>query len=266
MLPRMFFPVFLTSLLMIQSSLAEDSNRVIISKQGSAVTRVKKPNLNTVNRQILTQTNQFRKSQRLDPVRSNGQLNTAAQYFADFMARTGKYGHEADGKQPHERATMYGYNHAQIAENIASAYHTYGFATDELTRTFVDGWKNSPGHRKNMVDPFVLELGTAVAQSKDGTYYAVQLFGRPATTQYRFRIANQSGSKHRYQVRTLNDPKSERTVDLGVRVTATYKPFFPAEVRFQWMKRNQWQPVKDGMIYTVVRDGRGYAIQQYRDR
>ena len=52
---------------------------------------------------------------------------------------------------------------------------------DKLAEDFVQGWKDSEGHRKNMADENMMHVGVAVARSPaTGGYYAVQLFGRPS--------------------------------------------------------------------------------------
>lgn len=44
----------------------------------------------------------------LSPVDPNPKLTQTAQYFANYMARTNKYGHTADGSRPGERARKHG--------------------------------------------------------------------------------------------------------------------------------------------------------------
>src|SRR5689334_15910645 len=140
----------------------------------------KNPDLDRAARQVIDQTNQFRRAEKRGDVTINAKLMATARYFADFMARTDKYGHEADGSDPAGRAKKHGYDYCLIAENIAYVFSSEGFTTEELAKQFVEGWKNSPPHRKNMLDPDVTETGVAIARSTtSGKYYAVQMFGRP---------------------------------------------------------------------------------------
>ena len=85
-----------------------------------------------------------------------------AQAFADYMARTDRYGHTADGNQPSDRAKARGYDYCIVLENIAYAFNSEGFTGEKLAGQFVTGWQNSPGHRRNMLDPDVTETGVAV--------------------------------------------------------------------------------------------------------
>ena len=144
-------------------------------------------NLSQVEKLIVAKTNEFRQEQGRAAVKTNPQLTETVREFAAFMARTDKYGHEADGKQPADRASEHKYDYCVIAENIAYEYSSEGFATADLAARLVEGWKKSPGHRKNMLDPDVTETGMAVAhREKSGKYYAVEMFGRPRSAAIEF--------------------------------------------------------------------------------
>jgi uncharacterized protein YkwD len=109
-------------------------------------------------------------------------LEDAAREFAAFMARTAKFDHDADGRQPAQRIGAKGYRYCMVAENIAYEFDTRGFASAELAMRFVNDWKGSAGHRANMLGAGAVHTGVAIARSaKTGYYYAVQLFGSPRT-------------------------------------------------------------------------------------
>src|SRR5436309_941986 len=69
---------------------------------GPAARRVEKPaaspDLPRVARLIVETTNSFRRQEGRGALRVNPQLSKAAQDFADYLARTGKFSHTADGK------------------------------------------------------------------------------------------------------------------------------------------------------------------------
>ena len=154
-----------------------------------------------VSHLIIEQTNQFRQSEGLAKLGDNEVLAKTALKFAQYMAHTDRYGHTADGRRPSERAQEQGYEYCQVAENIAYFFATEGFETRELAEDAVTSWKNSPGHRENMLKPYVTETGVGIAQSKKtGTYYAVQLFGRPKSAMIEFTIANKSKADLDYQL------------------------------------------------------------------
>ena len=132
-----------------------------------------------VEKLVVDLTNDLRKSEKRAAVGVEGALRRTAEYFAAFMARTGKYGHEADDRTPGERAHRHGYDWCRVSENISYQFSSEDFETAELARRLVEGWKRSPGHRRNMLDDKVTETAVAVASAGSGKYYAVQMFGRP---------------------------------------------------------------------------------------
>lgn len=156
------------------------------------------PDLGQAEQQIVDQTNRLRRGQGLAATNENRKLEAAARGFVQFMARSGQYGHEADGRQPVQRTRAAGYDECQVAENIAFQYHSADFVTPALAEGFFDGWRNSPGHRRNMLDADATETAVAIARSDSGRYYAVQLFGRPASQSIRFEIGNRGPQAVRY--------------------------------------------------------------------
>jgi uncharacterized protein YkwD len=169
-----------------------------------------------VTAQIVERTNAFRKEEGRAKVEVNQKLSKAAHYFADFMARNDRYGHSADGNQPAGRAKKYGYDYCIVLENIAYQYNSKDFETEALAKAFVEAWKKSPGHRKNMLDPDVTHTGVAVARSeKTGFYYAVQMFGRPHSLAIEFEISNRTEAEVSYRI-------GEETFRLFPRYTRTH--------------------------------------------
>ena len=118
---------------------------------------------------IIDETNKFRQQQGRKPVKVNAKLTEAAQKHADHMARTGKMSHI--GFTPYIQSTGYRYNF--VAENVAD------FTGNLSGVDIVNGWKRSPGHRKNLMDPRAEEIGIAMARGKSGRWYICQDFGRP---------------------------------------------------------------------------------------
>jgi uncharacterized protein YkwD len=187
--------------------------------------------------QIVDATNRFRQQEDLQAVSIDPALGQAARDFAGYMARTNKYGHTADGQRPAERASQQGYEYCIVLENIAYQYSSAGFPTDQLAARFVQGWKDSPGHRKNMLDPDVTQTGVGVAHSeKSGVYYAVQMFGRPESERFEFQVVNRSGEEVQYTI-------GERTIPLPPRATVTHQRCRPSQLTFQGSDDSQPQPV-----------------------
>jgi len=159
------------------------------------------PDLDVVMAGIIEQTNAFRKAEDRTAVKRNAALNDAAAYFAEYMASTNRYGHTADDTEPADRASKYKYDHCLVSENIAYVFNSEGFTAEKMAEQFTTGWKNSPGHRKNMLDPDATETAVAVARSaKTGHYFAVQMFARPKSDAYTFSVQNGSTESFTYKV------------------------------------------------------------------
>src|SRR5262245_53356957 len=94
------------------------------------------PDLGRTEALVRQLTNRFRADEGRAAVKVNAKLDKAARNFAEFMARTGKYGHTADGKEPSERAAEHGYDYCLVSENIAWQFSSGGFATADLARRF----------------------------------------------------------------------------------------------------------------------------------
>lgn len=163
--------------------------------------------------------NAFRRSHKLPAVEPNAKLSRAARDFAEYMAKSDRLAHDADGSQPADRAKRHGYDYCMVAENIGYQYRSDGFKSlNQLAAGFVTGWENSPEHRKNMLDREATETGVGLARSaKTGRYYAVQLFGRPASRSLKFSVANESSRSVEYRIgdeRYALPPRSIRTHDV----------------------------------------------------
>jgi hypothetical protein len=209
-------------------------------------------------RRIIARTNVIREREKLLPVKPNAQLTKTAEYFAQYMASKGVYGHTADGKQPVDRAIEHGYDRCILSENIAHA--TNGKQPDEMAALFVDLWEKSPMHLVNILDPDVTEIGAAVAQSATtGQVYAVQMFGRPKSAIRSFTVVNETLGKIKYKV---TDQPFE--IDSGERIIHYYcRPpvveFAPAE------KPAGVEDPKPAALTYKPRDGVTVAMRQYRD-
>jgi hypothetical protein len=124
------------------------------------------PDLPAAEAAIVEMTNAFRAEHRLSPVRQNPQLAAAARAYARKLTGYEGLSHTADGTTPAQRIRGAGYRYCQVGENLASILDTRGFTADEYAKRAVEGWENSPGHRKNMLLPFVTETGVAVVRAE----------------------------------------------------------------------------------------------------
>ena len=146
-----------------------------------------------VEAEIAAGANAFRRENGLRDLAPNDVLAGEARAFAAFLARTGAFSHEADGRDPAARAQAAGYAYCDVAENLARIDENRAFVAD-LADVFMKGWEHSPGHRRNLLDPVLTETGVGVARprGRPDAYVAVQVFGRPLSEQYAFQISNRA--------------------------------------------------------------------------
>ena len=96
----------------------------------------------------------------------NQELTNAAQRHACDVAATNRFGHTgSDGSAPDARVRQSGYSTCLTAENVAWGYSDPG--------QVVQGWMQSPGHRRNMLHPGVAEYGVGLAQGADGPVWVL---------------------------------------------------------------------------------------------
>ncbi len=116
---------------------------------------------------VLTHTNQFRQSKGLPALKMQQDLNAIAQKHSEDMAggRVG-FGHVGFEKRNLMAGKKIRPMHS-FAENVA-----YGATTGKQAVTI---WKNSSGHRRNMLGRFKY-IGIGVAKDKRGRIFYTQVF------------------------------------------------------------------------------------------
>ena len=121
---------------------------------------------------VLELTNKARVAEKLPPLKPNAALFEAAPAHSANMAKQDKLEHKLDDKRVGDRATAAGYDWSEIAENI-------GYTDEGTAEDIVNGWLKSEGHRKNLLNPAVTEIGVGVAKNAKGEWYYTQVFGKP---------------------------------------------------------------------------------------
>ncbi len=136
--------------------------------------------LSADERTVLLLTNQRRQAAGLPALAVSPQLTQAAQEHARTMAARDRYGdsdtngHILDGHDLVYRANAAGYRWSLLAENTG-----YNLGFPDPAQTLADQWYDSSGHRANLLNPSLTEIGIGVAVGASGRTYGVQLFGRP---------------------------------------------------------------------------------------
>ena len=130
-----------------------------------------------VEAEMLARINDVRGRAGLPALASNPLLDRISQEHADDMLLRSYFGHRTpEGLGPSDRARADGYA-AGIGENIVEQRYSVQEA--------VDAWLGSPGHRRNILDPNIREVGLGLAlgggyDAAPGGYRVVwvQSFGR----------------------------------------------------------------------------------------
>lgn len=122
---------------------------------------------NHIVQDVLSQTNQFRKSKGLSELIMRKELNAIAQkHSVDMASGRVPFGHSG-----------FGHRNALATKNIKAIHHfgenvAYGATSG---KDVVAMWKSSPGHRRNMLGTYKY-IGIGVARDRYGRLYYTQVF------------------------------------------------------------------------------------------
>lgn len=136
---------------------------------GDTVTIPLKSDIKTVEREVIDLTNQERAKNGLPALKANWQLSRVARYKSRDMANKGYFSHDSPTYgSPFDMMGDFNVSYNRAAENIAAGQRT--------PAEVVDGWMNSPGHRKNILDPNLRQIGVGFAEGGNYGYYWTQMF------------------------------------------------------------------------------------------
>ncbi|WP_412067607.1 CAP domain-containing protein [Rubrivirga sp. IMCC43871] len=159
------------------------------------------PDLDGLDQRIAEAANDARRRQGVDPLAWRADLASIARRHSRDMGRRGYFDHVSpDGQTPQDRARageivceipLPGRTRVGVAENLflTSRYRRYSERTagGRVTRTYdwfdraeladrtVDGWLDSPSHRRNLLDPVARAQGIGVAVGTDDRVYITQV-------------------------------------------------------------------------------------------
>ncbi len=126
--------------------------------------------------EVLTLANAYRAEHGLPAVALHRELSAAAQLYAERMAQSGFFDHQApEGDSFGDRIGQAGYVWKTCGENIAMGQ----LSAQEV----MAGWINSESHRANLLNPAYTEIGLgyaeAAANHQQKWPYWVQEFAAP---------------------------------------------------------------------------------------
>lgn len=117
---------------------------------------------------VMVITNEERAKQGLPAIMVNSKCVSEAQFHAQDMATNNYFSHDGQSETTSERFTRYGLSGISWGENIAAGYLN--------AKEVMEGWMNSPGHRKNILSAYFKSIGVGYAVDAKGSPYWVQCF------------------------------------------------------------------------------------------
>lgn len=109
------------------------------------------------------------------PLKEDSTLVAVARAHSRDMAENNYFSHTGkDGRSPFDRMKDAGYSYRMAAENIAAGQGT--------AKAVMDAWMNSSGHRANILNCGLTEIGVGRWKDSSSSYgiYWTQNFGTPA--------------------------------------------------------------------------------------
>ncbi|MEU7143382.1 CAP domain-containing protein [Nocardia sp. NPDC046473] len=127
------------------------------------------PQAQPVAATVVSLTNAERAKAGCPALAEESRLDQAAQAHTADMAARGVLDHNSSKGSPGDRIKAAGYRARAWAENIASGQST--------AAEVVGGWMRSPGHRANILNCSLRDIGVGFAKDRNGTPYWTQDFG-----------------------------------------------------------------------------------------
>jgi hypothetical protein len=208
---------------------------------------------------IVEMTNAFRKKHNLATVRPNPKLADAARAYAEILAEGDELSHTLRETTPATRAQKSGYSYCQIAENLSMAEYSGGFSAQDFARRTMRGWEGSPGHLRNLMLPHLTDIGVAVvrASPRDQRYIAVQLFGRPPTQRFAFKVENVGNKTVSYQF-------AGKRYDLQREQYMAHTPCMPGTIDIVSSEKGKAAgryEARDGQVYSLKAGPDGVTVE-----
>jgi len=147
-----------------------------IQKQEEASTDCYKaePEICAIEKEVLALTNQLRAQQGRTPLVLSPELSWSAREWSVQMGKSGFISHIGfPNSRLRDYQAEFGKSARMSAENVAMNHTNETSAAN----SFFNMWKNSPGHRRNMLGNS-RTIGIGLAKNSRGGWYATQIFGQ----------------------------------------------------------------------------------------
>jgi uncharacterized protein YkwD len=130
--------------------------------------------IKSLEEQCLDEVNRVRKAHNLMPLQLSEELLEVARSYSRRMAEEGFFDHyDPDGRTVRERVTRANIRWHVVGENLA---YSNGYINPVAAS--MSGWMDSPGHRRNILDPEWRETAIGAWVSDNGTVYFTEIFLR----------------------------------------------------------------------------------------
>ena len=119
--------------------------------------------------------NGYRATRDLPPLKLEKHLTRAAQLHAQDLAKSDRISHTgSDGSDPWGRVKVTGYKPKLAAENVGAGQMSFA--------EVLQGWKDSPGHNKNLLLADATHMGIALVTNPGSRYrtFWTLVLGKPA--------------------------------------------------------------------------------------
>jgi uncharacterized protein YkwD len=130
------------------------------------------PGLALLETRLAAAVNDFRHEQHLIPLERRADLDAVARGHSEDMARRGFFSHASpEGNTWVERLSLAGVTGFTMAgENVGQTNRP------DPNREILEGWKNSPAHRENLLSRPMNATGVGIARAPDGRLFYTQLY------------------------------------------------------------------------------------------
>src|SRR5262245_8303243 len=144
-----------------------------VSSGKSASRPARKPDLASIDREVVPRVNRYRRSEGLPALASDARVAEIARSHSRAMAR-GDTGFGHGGFKGRTRAVAGKIPYRHVAENVSR----HSRDPREIPAVAVERWVDSRGHRRNIEGSFAL-TGVGAAVGSDGSVYLTQIFVLP---------------------------------------------------------------------------------------
>ena len=124
------------------------------------------PQAKLIEIEIMELLNAYRIGEGLTPLNQHDTVKAVAFTHTDYMIEVNNVSH--DNFFQRKNSLIDNTNASKVSENVAYAYSS--------ARSVVNAWLNSEGHRENIENPNVTDIGISSAQDENGKYYYTNIF------------------------------------------------------------------------------------------